>query len=212
LWDTRNGAVTAHVCLAAAPAASPAAELSGLSEAAARIGQFLADGERFLVCLPLSRDTLAGAPGRARFLEACNAVPEAARQYLVFILGGIPAAVTRDGLVEMAAMLRPFGRTVASLAPGCRDLAPYLNHAVSGLALDFGAGFADSERTRAVIGCVGEASQDLRWGAMALGLDDPRLLAAVQAADFRFLHGAAAPRETAPVPIGTSPDARGARL
>ncbi len=217
LWDSRNDAVTAHVCLPDRADHHPAAELAGLAAAAARIAFFLAAGERFLLCLPVSLVTLASAPSRAAFLESCNAIPAAARPYLVFILGGIPADISRAGLAGAAMTLRPFGRSIAALSPECRDLAPYINHAINGLALDFAAGFDDDERTRMLISCAGEAAHDLRWGAMALGLDDPDLLAAVRAADFRFLHGPALAGtgcafQPAHRAIGTNPDARVARI
>jgi hypothetical protein len=219
LWDTRNDAVTAHVCLPDGAVRQPAAaERTGLVAAAAHIGMFLDAGERFLVCVPLSLATLASASSREVLMTACGEVPAHIRPYLVFILGDIPAGISRADLTEAASMLRPFGRAIAALAPDCRDLAPYINHAVSGLALDFGGGFADCERTRTLIGCAGEAAQDLRWGVMALRLDDRRLLTAVQAADFRFLHGAATPRANLhpiafPSPsLRTSPDARTLRF
>jgi hypothetical protein len=211
LWDARNDAVTAFICL---PDADAAGDLSGLDAAASRIELFLTAGERFLVCLPAPFAVLSSASGRARFLNACEAVSGGCRSYLVFLLDGIPADVTRAALVDAVLALRPFGRCIAGLPPGCRDLTPYMNHAVSGLALDFAGGFADSERTRVVIGCVGEAAQDLRWGAMALRLQDAPLLAAVQAADFRFLHGAGVCPSIHPaaLPVSRTPDARAPRI
>ena len=211
VWDARNDAVTAFICL---PDGDAADGVSGLAAATARIALFLAAGERFLVCLPAPFAGLASASGRAQFLGACEAIAVGCRSYLVFVLGGIPPDVTRAALTDAAMALRPFGRCIAALPPGCRDLTPYMNHAVGGLALDFARDFADSERTRVVIGCVGEAAQDLRWGAMALGLEDGPLLAAVQAADFRFLHGAGVRPQLHPaaLPVGGIPDARAPRI
>jgi hypothetical protein len=205
LWDARNQAITTYISLpdsitcAEEPDGQLAPgeltirertrlEMSGLMAGVAHLSRFLEGGERFLLCVPISFDMVCSPYGRMEFTATCRGLPGAFRQYLVFLLTDVPLGVTHSRLTDLAVVLKPYGRIIASVPGGCRNFSSYSGHGFSGLALDLAKSASDAER-RADIPLVGAAGHDMGWGAAILNLDNPEMLAAVNAADFRFLHG-----------------------
>jgi hypothetical protein len=206
VWDAPHQAITTYIC-APQTITCPdtpdieltmadltvrertAIELAGLVKGVGYLSKFLESGDRFLLCITVSFETLCSPYGRTEFARTCRGLPAVYRQYLVFLLTDVPLGVTHSRLTDLAVVIKPFGRIIASVASGCRNFASYTGHGFNGLALDLAKAQGDLERKRADIVYVGAAGHSMKWGAAILNLDDPELLSAVNAADFRFLHG-----------------------
>jgi hypothetical protein len=206
LWDAPNQAVTTYICAPKAiicadaqeaqlqpddlnPRERSMVEMAGLMKGVGYLSKFIEAGDRFLLCMPFSFETLSSPYGRMEFVRTCRGMPIAYRQYLMFFLADVPLGVTQSRLSELALVLKPYGRIVASVPDGCRNFAAYNGHGFSGLALDLARMEENVERRRAAIAGIGAAAADMGCGATILNLDDPQLLPAVDSADFRFLHG-----------------------
>ncbi len=206
LWDAPNEAVTTYMCAPERIACAEAPdvrlrpdeltvrersmlEMAGLMKGVGYLSRFVEAGDRFLLCLPFSFETLSSPYGRMEFVRTCRGLPVAYRQYLLFLLADVPLGVTHSRMGELALVLKPYGRIVAAVPGGCRSFAAYNGHGFAGLALDLSKASEDSDRNRADIACIGSAAQGMGCGATVLNLDDAQLLPAVNAADFRFLHG-----------------------
>ncbi len=206
LWDARNQAITTYMCVpqsitAAETPDTPVAmsdlnvrerttiELAGLVKGVGFMSKFVEAGDRFLLCVPISFETLCSPYGRTEFTGICRGLPATYRQYLIFLLTDVPLGVTHSRLSDLAVVLKPFGRIIASVASGCRNFTSYTGHGFSGLALDLAKGGNDIERKRADIVYIGAAGHNTGWGSALINFDDQQLVSAVNAADYRFLHG-----------------------
>ena len=110
------------------------------------------------------------------FAGTCRGLPVAYRQYLIFLLTDVPLGVTQSRLTDLAMIMRPFGRIIATVASGCRNFHAYEGNGFCALALDMARTNGDSERTRADIVHVGAIGRGTQFGAMIMNVEDPNSL------------------------------------
>jgi len=209
IWDAKNQAITTYLCAPAAitcevggvrreltpedltPRERTTVELACLRAGVGSLSRCVESGDRFLLGVSVSFETLCAPNGRMDFAGICRGLPGIYRQYLNFILGDVPLGVTQSRLADLAMVLRPFGNIIATVASGCRSFTSYDGLGFSSLALDINKAPADSERIRADIIHVGSAGRTTRHGALILNAPDRSTLNMATAADFQFLHGRA---------------------
>ncbi len=206
IWDAKHEAVTTYLCKAEKITYGPDestvqfgeltlrertnVELMGLMAGTNHLSRKVENGDRFLLGIPLSFDTMCSPYGRSEVMRTCRGLPRIYRQYLSFLLAGIPLGVSHSRLTDLAMALRPFGRVIATVAAGCRNFNAYEGHGFSALAFDLSAAAdADSERTRSDIVYVAAAARNMKCGSMVLNVDSQEMLNVVHAADCQQIHG-----------------------
>jgi hypothetical protein len=209
IWDTQKEAITTYLCvpdgiLCANTSLEVSIDLSDLSLrersnievqgiliGAQQLSKKIELGDRFILGIPLSFDTMCSPYGRSEIARVLRGLPGLYRQYLTFFLMDIPLGVSYSRLTELSMALKPFGRLTASVASGCRNFNAYEGHGFNSLALDLSRSVGDPERTRADILYVAAAGQNMKCGATILNVADQDVLKIVYAADCRQIHGAA---------------------
>lgn len=154
IWDSRYEAITAYLCQtrafrtsgARADAVRPeklagrdraTVELAGLQRAVADLAEALKSGRRVLLAIPFSFEMLGSPLGRMALASACRHLLAEHRQYLIFVLSGVPRGVAQTRLADMANTLRPFARCVmATIAPGARWCAAYQGIGLQAIGVD----------------------------------------------------------------------------
>lgn len=129
IWDARVEAISAYRCMvepiepetdARTPADKARAALrialEALDRSAAALEKGAARGERFLVHLRVSFETLTSPAARMEFVSACRALSHELRPYLVFEIGELPVGVPQSRLSELVTTVRAFGRAVTAEA------------------------------------------------------------------------------------------------
>ncbi|HTT97759.1 MAG TPA: hypothetical protein VMF58_06885 [Rhizomicrobium sp.] len=166
-------------------------ELSCIQTGVKFLSRNLESGDRFLLGLPISFETLCSPYGRMEFAGLCRGLPAVYRQYLVFAIVEVPSGVTHSRLTDIGMVLRPFGRIIATVASGCRNYSAYDGHGFMAIALDLAQCPPDAERRRADIVQVAAAARFARFGTMVMNVEDSQTLSIANAADVQLLHGAA---------------------
>ncbi|MGZ5920354.1 MAG: hypothetical protein ACXWLT_01145 [Rhizomicrobium sp.] len=206
VWDARHEAITTYICRphqVMCDAASPVAlqldelnarerinlEISGLLAGAHELSLKVETGDRFLLCMPLSFDTMCSPYGRSEIVRTCQGLPVLYRQYISFLITGVPPGVSCSRLTDLAMALRPFGRVTATVAAGCRTFNAYEGHGLSALALDLANAGSDTESTRADIVHIAAAARTLKCTTMVLNVDNHEMFNVVHAADCQLIHG-----------------------
>ncbi len=166
LWDAQREALTTWRCVTDAPAAgatSPgnsakrelAATLSRIRHAAHTLTQHMKAGERFLVSIPVSYDTLTSPMGRMDIVAACRGLAAALRPYLIFEIGELPHGVPQSRLSELVCALKPFCRAVAGLLPArISSYAAYQSAGLNAIGLSLAAGGATDMNSEMFKLCV----------------------------------------------------------
>ena len=213
IWDARHQVVSTYLCTAAeissssaggtvlqladlAPSERTIVELSCLRTGVGKLSRCLETGDRFLLGIRISFETLCSPAGRMEFSGTCRGLPALYRPYIMFLLVDVPLGVTQSRLADLSTILRPFGHVVASVAPGCRNFSAYDCNRFSALVIDLAQEDGDLSRMRNDILQVGRAGQSSQLGPMILNITDPQTLTLANAADYQFMHG---PAVTTPV-------------
>ncbi|HEX4296152.1 MAG TPA: hypothetical protein VHZ29_18595 [Rhizomicrobium sp.] len=226
IWDARHEVVSTYLCtpsnIASADETSDEpvplseltagertmVELSCLKTGVGHLSRHLESGDRFLLGVSLSFETLCTPSGRMEFGGTCRGLPEIYRPYIMFLLTDIPLGVTQSRMADLAMIVRPFGHVVASVPSGCRNFSAYEGNGFSAIALDLAKEPIDPARMRTDLTHVGRAGRTRRLGPVILNIATPATLALAVGADFQFLHGAAIappapkPRRMARLPVG----------
>ncbi len=209
VWDARHEVVSTYLCTPASIASSDDAsdetvplseltagertmvELSCLKTGVGHLSRHLESGDRFLLGVALSFETLCTPSGRMEFGGTCRGLPEIYRPYIMFLLTDIPLGVTQSRMADLAMIVRPFGHVVASVPSGCRNFSAYEGNGFSAIALDLAKAAGDPARMRTDLTHVGRAGRTRRLGPVILNIANAATLALAVGADFQFLHGAA---------------------
>ncbi len=128
LWDAQREAITTWRCVTdPVPGATAAASadfkvelgatLSRIRHVAHALSEHMKVGGRFLVCAPVSYDTLTSPAGRMEIVSACRALSAALRPYLIFEIGDLPYGVPQSRLSDLVCILKPFARAVSAILP-----------------------------------------------------------------------------------------------
>jgi hypothetical protein len=208
IWDARHEVVSTYLCTPGAVASSETpdepvpfsdltaserttVELSCLKTGVGHLSRHLESGDRFLLGVSISFETLCTPSGRMEFGGTCRGLPEIYRPYIMFLLTDIPLGVTQSRMADLAMIVRPFGHVVATVPSGCRNFSAYEGNGFSAIALDMAREGAEPDRMRTDLAHVGRAGRTRRLGPVILNIANAQTLAMAVAADFQFLHGAA---------------------
>ncbi|HEX4301587.1 MAG TPA: hypothetical protein VHZ78_02250 [Rhizomicrobium sp.] len=154
LWDAQREALSTWRCVTDAPAAGAgssgnsakqelAATLSRIRHAAHTLTEHMKAGERFLVSIPVSYDTLTSPAGRMDIVAICRGLASALRPYLIFEIGELPYGVPQSRLSELVCALKPFCRAVAGLLPArISSYAAYQSAGLNAIGVSLVAGGA----------------------------------------------------------------------
>ncbi|HUJ02577.1 MAG TPA: hypothetical protein VLW75_02990 [Rhizomicrobium sp.] len=200
VWDARHEAITTYMCVPELPPQEDDAplsakerariELASLKASAEYLERHLEKGERFLMCVKLSFETLGSPYGRMEIAGLCRGLPAICRQYLVFLIADIPQGVAHSRMTDFVMTLGHFGRIVATVASGTRNLAAYQGLGLFGIACDLGAGHFDSERMASDIAQLSAAGRNMRLVTLAFGVRNRAMLALAHGAGIQAIHGA----------------------
>ena len=141
LWDAQREAVTTYRCVTDCDFGHAAnitpieasklelgATLSRIHHAARCLTEHMKVGERFLISIPISYDTLSSPTGRMEVASTCRGLSAALRPYLIFEIGDLPFGVPQSRLSELICTVKPFCRAVAGLLPArTSNYAAYQN-------------------------------------------------------------------------------------
>jgi hypothetical protein len=130
VWDVQKEVIWAYGCeqLSPPPTLTPdtpsvrAGEAMRQSQAtlyraAVSLEEHLTRGERFLLNVPISYETLSAPIARMEFISACRQLPCELRPYLVFEISNMPVGVPHSRLIDMVGTLKPFSRGVMAQVP-----------------------------------------------------------------------------------------------
>ncbi|MEI9888099.1 MAG: hypothetical protein WDN08_16690 [Rhizomicrobium sp.] len=226
VWDAKNEVISTYLCTPESIESCDApgekikfsdltqseratAELSCLKTGVGQLSRSLESGDRFLLGVPISFETLCTPNGRTEFSRTCRGLPAIYRPYIMFLLVDLPVGVTQSRMTDLAMIIRPFGNVIASVAGGCRNFSAYDGNGFCALAFDPSKESGGADLTRARIRRVGLAGQANRLGPMILNVMDPQTLAIAIGAEFQMLHGpaiaapVAAPRRMTRLQVGS---------
>lgn len=199
VWDARHEAITTYLCepeVACSEDGAPLTikerthiEVSALAAGAEFLDKHLERGERFLLGVKLSFEVLSSPHGRMEIAGLCRSLPAACRQYLMFLITDIPQGVAHSRLSDFVMTLGHFGRIVATVASGTRNLAAYQGLGLFGIACDLGACDLDNERITADIALLSAAGRNLRMTTLAYGVNSRATLALAHGAGIQVVHG-----------------------
>jgi EAL domain-containing protein (putative c-di-GMP-specific phosphodiesterase class I) len=212
VWDARHEAITTYICtpefeiaedeVPLTPKERMRIELSALSAGAEFLNRHLENGERFLLGVKLSFETLGSPHGRMEIAGLCRNLPAQCRQYLMFLITDIPAGVAHSRLTDFVMTLSHFGRIVATVASGTRNLSAYQGLGLFGIACDLGAAHLDNERIATDIAQLAAAGRNLRLVTVAYGVRSRSTLALAHGAGIQVIHGdPIGPAREAPRPM-----------
>lgn len=199
IWDAQAQAVCMYLCSARDICEEGGAHVARqdltLKERAAiefegaltGIGQLVTQierGDRFLLNLPFSFETLASPSCRTELTQICRGILPVYRPYLIFTLTDVPNGVSAARLSDFIMLLRPFARVTAVVADGERNHFAFLNVGLSGLAADL----ARNNR-RSDILMLAASARNFKLGATLYHVEDPEIVQYAHAADVRLFHG-----------------------
>ncbi len=197
VWDARHEAITTYICepdMAAgdddAPLSAKARmrmELAALATGADFLNRHLDNGERFLLGVKISFETLSSPHGRMEIAGLCRNLPAQCRQYLMFLITDIPLGVAHSRMSDFVMTLSHFGRIVASIASGTRNLSAYQGLGLFGVACDLAA--CDSECLAADIAQLAAAGRNMRAVTLAYGVQSRTTLTLAHGAGIQVIHG-----------------------
>ncbi len=208
VWDAKNEVISTYLCTPESIESRDAPgeelniadltqgerttiELSCLRSGVGQLSRSLESGDRFLLGVPISFETVCTPSGRAEFGRTCRGLPAIYRPYIMFVLTDLPVGVTQSRMTDLAMIMRPFGHVIASVSGGCRNFSAYDGNGFTAFAFDPSKETGGADLTRTRIRRVGRAGQATRLGPMILNVSDPQTLAVALAADYQLLHGTA---------------------
>ncbi len=208
VWDAKNEVISTYLCTPESiesgdvpgerirPADLTAAERTMVELWCLRCGvgqlsRSLESGDRFLLGVPISFETLCTPSGRTEFSRTCRGLPAMYRPYIMFLLTDLPVGVTQSRMTDLAMIVRPFGHVIASVSGNCRNFSIYDGNGFTAFAFDLSRECGGDELTRARIRRVGRAGQANRLGSMVMNVTDNRTLEFAIASDYQLLHGTA---------------------
>ena len=208
VWDAKNEVISTYLCTPESIESRDApgeqiklsdlaqgerttVELTCLKSGVGQLSRSLESGDRFLLSVPISFETLCTPGGRAEFGRTCRGLPAIYRPYIMFLLTDLPVGVTQSRMTDLAMIIRPFGHVIASVSGSCRNFSAYDGNGFTAFAFDPSKETGGDDLTRARIRRVGRAGQANRLGPMILNVSDPQTLAIAIASEYQLLHGAA---------------------
>ena len=208
VWDAKNEVISTYLCTPQSIESRDApgekvklaeltqgertmAELSCLRSGVGQLSRSLESGDRFLLGVPISFETLCTPSGRAEFGRTCRGLPAFYRPYIMFLLTDLPVGVTQSRMTDLAMIIRPFGHVIASVSGACRNFSAYDGNGFTAFAFDPSKETGGADLTHARIRRVGRAGQANRLGPMIVNVSDAQTLAIAIASDYQLLHGAA---------------------
>jgi hypothetical protein len=209
IWDCRHEAITTYMCCPERVEETDGVgtktldisdltqqerttlDLSCIAHGVRSLSRGVEIGDRFVLALPVGFETLSAPLGRTEFVRLCRGLPAAYRPYLLFMLTGVPLGVAQSRLADLIALIRPFGRLVASVAPGCRNFNAYQGQGLSGVFLDCATLGQQAQRSTTDIVHLAAASRSARISSMVCGITDVSVANQAHAADIHYLHGSA---------------------
>jgi hypothetical protein len=206
VWNVQHQAVTTYICAPRLLSASDApevsleledleiperisTELSSLQVGMRYLSEYLEKGDRFLLGIPISFEVISSPVGRMNVASACRGLPAIYRQYLTFVITGLPPGIAQSRLSEFVSVLRPFGKVIATVAVGCRNFYAYQGLGLAAIALDVQFAHSGMDALKADIVHVGAAGRYSKLQTMIYGAGDAAILQQAQAADIHLLHG-----------------------
>ncbi|HEY1962315.1 MAG TPA: hypothetical protein VGG69_07855 [Rhizomicrobium sp.] len=208
VWDSRNEAITTYLCQSRAyrvleshaEAMPPeqttikeriAIEIAALHAGISELASALRGGQRFLLSLPFSFETIGSPLGRMELTSACRHLLAEHRQYLIFILTGVPPGVAQRRLADLINTMRPFARHVmATVAPGSRAYAAYQGIGLQAIGLEIVQPTLDL-RLEADIARLALAAKGAKLGTFLYGLSSADMLGLAHETGIRWLSGPA---------------------
>lgn len=153
VWDARAEAISAYRCVVTAtepPADSvtPIGKarsalklaLAALDISVAALDAAIVRGERFLIHVRVTFETLTSPVARMEFVSACRDLSHELRPYLVFEIADLPVGVPQSRLNELVTAVRAFGRGVtAEVALRNPTLAMYQGIGLQAIGLNLSA-------------------------------------------------------------------------
>jgi hypothetical protein len=208
VWDAKNEVISTYLCTPESIESrdSPGetvrvgeltqgerttTELSCLRSGVGQLSRSLESGDRFLLGVPISFETLCTPNGRTEFSRTCRGLPAIYRPYIMFLLTDLPVGVTQSRMTDLAMIMRPFGHVIASVSGSCRNFSAYDGNGFTAFAFDPSKETGGEDLTRARIRRVGRAGQANRLGPMILNVSDPQTLAIAIKSNYQLLHGSA---------------------
>jgi hypothetical protein len=127
VWDSPKEAITTYRCASHMEQDGAGANarakldlvvtLARLRHATGLLSEHLANGDRFLVWIPISYDLLSSPVGRMEIASLCRGLSSDLRPYLLFEIAELPHGVPQSRLSELVGSLRPFCRGVVAQLP-----------------------------------------------------------------------------------------------
>jgi len=208
VWDAKNEVISTYLCTPESIESRDApgeqiklsdlaqgerttVELTCLKSGVGQLSRSLESGDRFLLGVPISFETVCTPSGRTEFGRTCRGLPAFYRPYIMFVLTDLPVGVTQSRMTDLAMIMRPFGHVIASVSGGCRNFSAYDGNGFTAFAFDPSKETGGADLTRARIRRVGRAGQATRLGPMILNVSDAQTLAIAIASDYQLLHGPA---------------------
>lgn len=208
VWHAQRQAITTYICTPVVSAIVDGAEAQlplealdfqkriAIEESSLEVGlrylsEYIEKADRFMLGVPISFDVLSSPMGRMKFASICRCLPSIYRQYLAFFITKMPLGIAQSRLSEFVSLLRPFGRVIATVAPGGRNFHAYQGIGLSGIALDLHGASMPIERVKSDIVHLGAAGRYSKLTTMIYGATDAAVLQQAYAADIQLLHGEA---------------------
>ncbi|MDR3528211.1 MAG: hypothetical protein P4L57_13130 [Rhizomicrobium sp.] len=208
IWSVPNAAVTTYACEVKsilfsgrgqsvalkqlAPQERHVVEMTVFHAAMAQLEKSFAEGNKFLLIMPLSFEFFGAPAGRMEILSACRNVSHNFRSLITFMIFDVPPGVAQTRLANMVGALSPFGRgTVATISPSLRAYGAY-----QGIGLK-AVGFNLEEFSAATPFCQNDAEQLAHFarranlGTFLYAVRDKTTLKFAQDARIQFLSGPA---------------------
>lgn len=163
-----------------------------LMRGAQALGELQAHGEKSVVVVPVSFETLNAYPWRGHYLSMLRRVPEHVRSFIVMQICNIPANAPKLRLQSIQGDIHGLCRAIAftaELGGGFLDCVARQN--VHACAVALGDRQLESEDLVGVMNRFADKAGGINCAAMADGVSTPAALCAAVSAGFRYLAGEA---------------------
>lgn len=211
VWDAQKDAVTTYRCHTTMEIASVepvgrqeqfklalSTTMARMRQATESLRQRLADGDRFLLWIPVSYDVLGSPIGRMEISAHCRNLPAELRPYLMFEISDLPYGIAQSRLSDLVASLRPFCRGVMAQLPArIPNYGAYLDAGLHAIGLSCSANTAGGEMISEIFK-LGVAARRQRILSFVLDIPNDEALQSARECGIALLSGpligAAAPR------------------
>ena len=214
IWDARAEAICAYRCVTEPiePEADPRTPadkarsalrlaIEALDRSVDALEHGAARGERFLVHVRVSFETLTSPVARMEFVSACRQLSHELRPYLVFEIAELPVGVPQSRLNELVTTIRAFGRAVtAEAALRNPTLTTYQGIGLHAIGLNLS--LQHDSLTRIEIERLGASARRLGMLAFLSGIPNAALVEFARVSGVQYLSGPAiAKSQPAPGPM-----------